>query len=219
MKTFDLKTVYYKDRPLSYSAIASFHWNKGQWYSSYVLKEPRRTSPEMDFGSMIDKKIQNDPKFLPKLERYPIMQFKMTATFDGIPLIGYGDHFDQDKLRLKDDKTGRDPWSQARADGKSSHKWEQFDMYLFMLYLTHKIRPEDVDLQVDWIPTQLEDGKVSLVKKGLFHSFKTKRNMTQVLQYGQKIKDTWVAMEAYAARQVDVVPHVKVKRPVSKFLK
>lgn len=216
MKTkFDLTTIYNKKRPLSWSAIASFEWNPSQWYSKYVLKELLIITPELEFGSMIDKRIQENPKFLPKLVRYPILQHEMRGTFDGIPLLGFADTFrdpwidSRGKLRekkrpdyvpafpaIRDYKTGRNEWTQKRADETG-----QITMYLLMLYLRDKIRPEDVECYIDWLPTHYVDKKIEFIKEGEIHTFKTKRTMQQVLEFGQRIKRTWAEMEAYADRE------------------
>lgn len=200
MKKFNLNTIYNAKRPLSWSAISSFEWNKSQWYKKYILGELPEMTPELEFGSYVDKRIQSDADFLPALERYPIMQHKMTGTFNKIPLIGYADGFDPNpkKMRLKDDKTGRKPWDQKRADETG-----QLTMYLFMLYLRDKIQPEDVECYIDWLPTHIEDGKIVFIKEGDIRTFKTRRSMREVLAFGQRIKDTWEQMEAYGQREAD----------------
>lgn len=231
MKTFDLTTVYHKDRPLSWSAISSFEWKPSEWHARYVLKKEIEPSPELLFGSYVDKKIQKDPKFLPNLVRYPVEQHEMRTeikvpkTVDEetgkvispaftIPLVGYADAYRPELPALRDYKTGRKPWDKKRADETG-----QLTMYALMLYLEHKIRPEDVEFYIDWMPTHVHEGKIAFIKERDIRTFKTKRTMKQVLEFGQRIKDTWLAMEEYAARQADVVPHVKVKRPVSRLLK
>lgn len=211
MKTFDLTTIYHKDRPLSWSAISSFEWNKGQWYRKYVLKELPEETPELLFGKMVDEKIQKNKKYLPKLIRYPVLQHEMRTEFNGIPLLGYSDTFRPvgsamgiAKFKnivpaLRDYKTGRKEWTQKRADETG-----QITMYLFMLYLQHKIRPQDVEAYIDWMPTHYKDGKIAFIKEGDIHTFKTQRTMQQCLAFGQRIKDTWKAMEQYAATQAEL---------------
>lgn len=215
MKKFDLTSIYHKDRPLSWSAISSFEWNKGQWYRKYVLKELPEITPELEFGSMIDKRIQDDPTYLPELVRYPVLQHEMRATFNGIPLLGYADTYrlplpqrlpDPDGkmintielAAIRDYKTGRKPWDQKRADSTG-----QLTMYMFMLYLRDKIKPEDVECYIDWLPTHIEDGKIAFIKEGDIHTFKTRRSMREVLAFGQRIKDTWEQMEEYCQREND----------------
>ena len=232
---------------MSWSAISSFEWQPSGWHQKYVVHgkctrdnmekgtesfcvvsgfpDPScpvvKKTPELIFGSYVDKKIQEDRKFLPKLVRYPILQHEMTGTFDNIPLLGYADtfraptevvmgkkkvktdfKFDVLKPAIRDYKTGRKPWDQKRADETG-----QLAMYLFMLYLRDKIQPEHVECYIDWLPTHIEDGKVAFIKKGDIRTFKTKRSMHQVLIFGQRIKDTWAAMEEYAGREAGMEVH------------
>lgn len=214
---FDLTTVYNKDRPLSWSGISSFQWNKRQWYDKYVLKILPEVTPELRFGSYVDKKIQDDPKYLPHVVRYPIMQHAMKGTFNGIPLIGFSDAYDVEIPAIRDYKTGRKPWDQKRADETG-----QLTLYTFFLWMMQKTKPEQVELYIDWLPTHIKDGEIAFIeedhRKLVPKTFKTKRTMRQILQFGQLINETWAAMEAYAS-QDHGVPHVKVARPLSKFLK
>lgn len=208
MKKFDLKTIYHKDRPLSWSAISSFEWNKGQWYRKYVLKELPEDTPELLFGKMIDERIQAEPDFLPELVRYPVLQHEMRTEFNGIPLLGFADAYrprvrpaknrSSECAAIRDYKTGRKPWDQKRADETG-----QLTMYLFMLWLRDKTKPEEVEGYIDWLPTHIEDGKIAFIEPVTIHTFKTKRTMREVLAFGQRIKDTWVQMEQYCQREAD----------------
>jgi hypothetical protein len=202
-KSFDLKTVYNKDRPLSWSAIASFEWNPTQWHRKYVLKELQEMTPELEFGSRIDTRIQNERKFLPKLVRYPILQHEMRTTFDGIPLLGFADTYSPTIPAVRDYKTGRKPWDQKRADETG-----QLTMYLFMLYLMDKrIKVESMQLYIDWLPTHIEEGKIAFIKEGDIRTFRTKRTMREVLKFGQRIKETYAAMEKFATKEHGSVVH------------
>ncbi len=214
MKKFDLTTVYHEKRPLSWSAIYSFEWNPKQWHDKYVLGIQSPMTPELTFGSAVDKRIQDEPDFLPDLVRYDIFQHEMRATYKGIPLLGFADTVDMDTFRLRDYKTGRKPWDQKRADETG-----QLTMYVAMMYLANKsIKPEFWELFIDWLPTHYEDKEIQFIEEGDIRSFRTKRSMRQVLAFLQRIEDTWAAMEAYASRDHGA-PHVKVKNPVSRMLK
>lgn len=211
--TFDLTEVYNEGRPLSWSAISSFDWNPKRWHDKYVLKIEEPKSAELVFGSMVDKRIQEDPTFLPDLVRYPVMQHEMRAEFDGIPLIGFADTYrqcvlcnsteafidhDRDACKgfsLRDYKTGRKAWDQKRADETG-----QLTMYTFMLYLMDKIKPEEVELYIDWLPTHIEEGQIQFIEEGDIRTFKTSRSMHDVLKFGQRIKTVWKAMEEYATK-------------------
>lgn len=183
-----------KTRSLSWSAISSFEYDPEQWFQSYVLKI-RQISKEMTFGSTVDTRLQEDRSYLPQVERYPISQHPMKAVFNGIPLVGIADGFDRERLRLKDDKTGKKPWDQARADETG-----QLTMYCLLLYLTEKIKPEDMSLFISWLPT-IESGDFSIQfrdKPVVPIIFETKRTTRDIIEFGARIKKTLKAMELYA---------------------
>lgn len=131
-------------RPLSPSSMSSFLWDKEKWFRSYLLNE-KQTSPEMTFGSWVDKKIQDDQTFIPSLPRYPLMQEQMTVSFSGIKLTGRFDGLDLDKYILIDYKTGKK---------QQDEKWSlQLKFYLILIYVTKKIPPEKFACFIHWLPT------------------------------------------------------------------
>lgn len=214
MKQFDLTTIYNKDRPLSWSAISSFEWNKAQWYRKYVLKELPEVTPELEFGKMIDQRVQDDPTFLPELPRYIVSQHEMRIKFNNIPLVGFADQYEvktrygneghMPRVFIRDVKTGRKPWGQKRADETG-----QLTMYLFMLYLMDKnIDVGNSELYIDWLPTHIHESKIDfLTFPPQVHTFKTKRTMRELLAFGQRIKDTWSAMEKFAQQEANKEVH------------
>lgn len=184
---------FFKTRPLSWSAISSFEYDKEKWYETYILGK-RQTSKEMTFGSMVDKRIQDDPKFLPDLPRYPLMQYDMKVKFGDIMLTGRPDGLDLDNFLLADYKTGKNKWDKKRADETG-----QLTMYLLLVYVTHKIPPEKFDCMIHWLPTQENgDFTITFKKKMKHQTFKTKRNMTDLLRFGVRINKITQEMIDYA---------------------
>ncbi len=183
-------------RAVSWSMLSSFKWNPDQWWRKYVAGELPELTKELIFGSMIDKKIQEDKKFLPKVVRYPVLQHAMKAEFNGIPLVGVTDAFRLKKPSIRDYKTGRVPWTQKRADETG-----QLTMYCLLAYLTEKIKPEDVSLFIDWLPTHIKDGEIVFReedhRKLVPVTFETRRSMKDMLEFGQFIMDTYAAMLEY----------------------
>jgi len=181
------------ERPLSHSQLGSFEWNKEEWYQTYILGNKKPPSKEMLFGSMIDKKIQHDPTFLPELIRFPLQQHELRTTYNGIAMIGFPDQLDLDIPQLADDKTGKKPWDQKRAD-----ETKQLTMYLFMIFMMYKIPPEVFDCSIRWLPTR-EDGDftIQLVEPCVPQIFTTKRTMTDILNFGAYINKTVKEMEDY----------------------
>lgn len=188
-------------RAFSWSAIASFEWNRDQWYRKYVLKEIPEVTPELEFGKYVDEKIQEDDTFLPHLVRYPVFQHKMETMFHDIPLIGIADAYRPPKNpALRDYKTGRKPWDQKRANETG-----QLTMYALMLYLIDGIKPEEIDLYIDWLPTHYKDGKIAFIEEDHTKlkpvTFRTKRTMRDILAFGNRINDTYAAMVEYCQKR------------------
>lgn len=187
---------FLKTRPLSWSALSSFEYDAEQWFKRYILGEQEPPSKEMEFGSKIGKRIETDPTYLPCVPRLSKMEHGFNVVFNGIPLVGYADTFCTDtNKKLGEFKTGKKAWNQKRVDGHG-----QLDMYLLMHYITHKIKPEEVEIFLVWLPTQ-ENGDFSIsfvepIEKNV-KIFKTKRTMKDILAFGARINKTVQAMQDY----------------------
>lgn len=206
-----------RTRPFSWSAMSSFQWNKRQWYDKYVTGIIPEKSPELEFGSYVDKKFQDDPKFLPHFTRYPVLQHTMKATLATIPLIGIADAWHPANVALRDLKTGRKPWTQKRADETG-----QLTFYALLLWMTENIHPRDLSLYIDWAPTHYVDGELAFIEphKALMpRTFQTTRTMPQILAFGRQINETYAAMIAYCETHVPEPAHVRVKKPINKMFK
>lgn len=195
MKSFD------KQRPLSWSAISSFEYDPEQWYKKYVLGEEQKLSAEMIFGKKIGKRLETDPTFLPQIPRHSKMEHAFNVMFGEIPLVGYADSFcDVTNKRLLEFKTGKKEWDQKRVDEHG-----QLTMYCLMNYITNKINPEDMDIQLIWMPTR-ETGSFDIefiepIEKNI-KVFNTKRSMVQMLSFAAKIKRIYKEMEDYAQQKL-----------------
>lgn len=197
---FDVR-IFLKKRPLSWSAISSFEYDPAQWHKRYVLNEKDEPSKEMVFGSLIGKKIEKDSSYIPEIIRHSKMEHPFKVVFDGIPLVGYADSFcDRTFRKLLEIKTGKKAWDQKRVDGHG-----QLDMYLLMNFITNKIRPEDVEISLCWLPTKENgDFSISFIEPVKPKIFKTKRTMKQILEFGAKINRIVKEMEEYAKRHENI---------------
>lgn len=192
-----MKPLFNKTRPLSWTAISSFQYNPEQWYKKYVLGEDLGTSREMKFGKIVGKKLETDLKYLPQIPRHSKMEHPFKVMFGKIPMTGYADTFcDKTNRKLAEYKTGKKPWTQKRVDEHG-----QIDMYCLMNLITNKIRPEDVEITLAWMPTQ-DNGDFSIsfvepIEKNI-KIFRTKRTTTQILNFGAFINQIYKEMEKYA---------------------
>lgn len=201
-KEFKERMKKWKDRPFSWSQISSFEYDPEQWYKRYFLNEEQYESEEMKFGKMIGERLASDPKFLPAVPRLSKFEHGFKVMFGAICLVGYGDSFCGITLRkLKEYKTGVKAWTQKRADEHG-----QIDMYLLMHYITTKIRPEEMDCELVWLPTERKEGgdfkvTIRLIEPVVPQIFKTKRTMSQILAFGSRINRVHKEMEKYATIQ------------------
>ena len=195
---------FLKARPLSYSAYNLFcdpKWGSPEkWYDSYILGK-RQESPELTFGSWVDKKIQEDPTFLPSLPRYENMQWKGNITLGkNIAIVGLADGLNLIKEKcIADFKTGKALWNKARADETKQLTW-----YIMLAFVILKIPPEEFTCRIHWLPTvKTEKGdftsKIEFVDNidENIQTFETKRTMMDVLNLMKDIKKVVVQMEDY----------------------
>lgn len=187
-KTFD------KDRPLSWSAISSFEYDKEQWYRKYVLKQEQEVTPALSFGKAVADSIENGKPLAP-VTLHSAVEFRFECEFGGIKLIGFADTFDDKTFRkLGEFKTGKKPWDRKRVDDHG-----QLTMYLLMNWIMHKVPPEQVEVFLEWMPTKENgDFTMSFVDAKDIRHFRTKRSMRDILNFGMRIKKTYAEMELYA---------------------
>lgn len=152
----------------------------------------------MKFGKKIGERLAKDPTYLPEVPRLSKFEHGFKVMFGKIPLIGYADAFCLlTKKKLKEYKTGVRAWDQKRVDEHG-----QIDMYLLMHFITEKIKPEEVDCELVWLPTaRLEDGDfnvtIRLIEPVVPQIFKTRRTMAQILAFGARINKVYREMEEY----------------------
>jgi hypothetical protein len=202
---------FIESREVSWSFISSFEYSPIQWYKSYVLKI-KTTSPEMEFGSMIGKKLETDPTFLPMIPRQRKMEYKFKALYNGfdypINLVGFGDSFGEigftgnmDDVNfthaLEEFKTGVKEWNQKRVDEHG-----QITMYCFMKHLSHGIMPEKIHCRLWWMPTRrIEHGdftvEINFVKNMKPIPFVTSRTTRDIMMFGMRINKVLKEMEEY----------------------
>ncbi len=196
-KTFD------KSRPLSWSSISSFEYNPEQWYKKYVLGETLPITPELIFGKIFADSCEARTPLAP-ITMLSQMEHPFAVVFGKIPLVGYADTFCKETLKNTGEfKTGVKKWDQKRVDDHG-----QITMYALMNYITNKVKPDECEFFLEWIPTKKVD-----IENGDFkgydyrvefasnppevHHFKTKRTMQDLLNFGTYINKVYKEMENY----------------------
>jgi hypothetical protein len=185
-------------RPHSYSQHTSFkEYSKEEWYQHYILGYPTPANVMMTFGSTFGKSVENRKPMAPVIA-YEHMEYPLKVkTPWGLELVGYMDTWEPEQRIMRDYKTGPKLWDQKRVD---NHK--QFDFYAFELYLIDKIKPEDIQFFIDWIPCEFKDDgtygfKLNERGEAQIHTFETKRTMTDILRFAKEIKETRKEMEEF----------------------
>ena len=176
-------------RPLSYSQMSCFAYNKNEWYERYVLGKKGLPNKTMQFGSMVGRRYAEDPTFLPFLPRYPVFEQKLLCSYEGIDLIGFIDSFDEVNKKIIELKTG------AFWDEDKVNAHYQLDFYVLCCLLMYGWMPEEIDLKLIWLPTS-EQGDFSMNFSGEpAKIFQTKRTLKGIEKFGKKLKKTWEKME------------------------
>jgi len=195
-KEFDIKE-FLQTRPLSWSAISSFEWDKEQWYQSYIMRAPFIASPEMEFGKKFADSCEVGKPMAP-VTMLSKMEQKFNVVFNGIPLVGYADTFDDvTKRETGEYKTGVKKWDQKRVDGHG-----QITMYALMNFITNGAKPDECKFFLEWIPTtRTANGDfsvtIALKQPVKVHKFYTKKTMADILLFGVLINKVVLEMQKY----------------------
>ena len=185
--------TFLKQRPLSWSALSSFEYDPEQWYSRYILGEKGPESHEMKFGKIVANSFGTDKPLAP-VTLYPVVEQPLKVVFNRIPLIGFMDTYDPKTHNFREFKTAKTLWTKEKAEAHG-----QLRMYAMMLFITHKVKPEDYTIHLDCIQT-IEGGDFNLnfVKPFNIVSYQVKITMQDILNFGARINKAVKEMEVYA---------------------
>lgn len=190
-----------KSKPLSWSAISAFEYNKKTWAKRYLdgIKDP--SSREMEFGSYVGNKLAEDKDFLPQIIRHDTMEYKFHVKIHDIELVGYADTFDSTTCKkLGEYKTAKigSGWTNKKVDNHG-----QITMYCLMNFIQNKVPPEEVEIELTWMPTQENgDFTISFIEpiEQNIQTFKTKRTTAEILKFAKYIKKVFKEMEDFALK-------------------
>lgn len=183
---------------ISWSQLCCWEQDPNRYYERYVLGLDDYISKNMEVGKRIamllekgkpkTKKEKDLLDILKKEFYYPAIENRekeIWADLDGIKLYGIADAFDLENKRLVEVKTGV-KWNQSYAD-----KLGQIDFYNLMIYLTYKIKPQDIKNELIWIKTfnkldEFGNKKVKLTDE--IKKFEIKKSMKDVIKMSNRIK-------------------------------
>jgi hypothetical protein len=182
-------------RPLSHSQLSSFEYSPEQWYQSYILGIRQPANTAMLMGNKIGDSIGTPDSLVPDLVPPGVKEFELHAKLGDISIVGFCDHFDMETKTLHENKTSstKDRWTQKKVD-----EHPQLTMYCLMLFLQHKIKPEDITIYLNFIPVEEQgDFTLALPNPPKFTQFKTRRTTRQILEYAVYVQETVKKMDEY----------------------
>lgn len=183
-------------RPYSWSQHCAFtQYGKEGWYKKYIEGTPTPTNKYMMFGSMIGKKLETDPTFLPSVPRQSVMEYAVEGEYKGIKMVGYFDSFCPDVLIIEEFKCSRKyGWSQGKVD-----KHNQLTFYVMLLGLKYKTKPKDISINLHHLETMLDENEeVILSDPFTLKSYSTKRTNKQIQEFKKEIIQVRKEMLEYA---------------------
>ncbi len=172
---------------LSWTQVDMWRRNRQRYISKYMLGDGRDiTNSAMEFGKRASEALENGEDgtdhamealvaFLPHYqERERELRVTLRPKNRAVDFLGKLDTFNPASLAFREYKTGRVPWTQAKAE-----KHMQLHHYAMLIYAQYGKVPPRVHL--DWAETELDGGQVRLT--GRIESYEVKIDLSDVLQY------------------------------------
>lgn len=185
----------FKTRPLSWSSISQFQYDKEKWYEKYVLGARTPENAAMSFGKIVGERLAKEQDYLPLVPRGKIYEYELRACIDDdIDMIGFIDSYDPENKQLYEYKTGK-LWDKEKADNHG-----QLKMYALMLFLKEQIKPEDLNIYLVSMETEARgDFTMTFVKGMKPVIFEVKLTTKDVLMFATQIINTVKEMKEYIA--------------------
>lgn len=175
---------------ISFSQLSMWEKDPNLYYQIYVDGMDMIRTPYLNLGTRLDEAIQKGKDefgdtminyLVMMLPRYPKMQHRIEVDFEGVPLVGVLDGFNDSnkkKLICGEHKSGKN-WTQSLAD-----KSDQITIYNLMVWLKYGIIPFENHLH--WAKTKVND-EDELFFTGDIKDFKTTREMKDLILMGGRI--------------------------------
>lgn len=188
----------WKARDVSWSQLSSWKYSKEQWFYKYVKGSAEDPNPAMVFGNVVGDTLGLDTSLVPKLNPHLIgvKEYPMRVKMNDHWLIGFADHYCPEKKVLNENKTSQktDRWTQKEVDEHG-----QLTMYALLLLLKDKVMPHELEIWLNFIHVaEGGDFQLYIPDPDGFKRFKTKRELVDVVRFGDSITKTLTEMENYA---------------------
>lgn len=184
-------------RPYSWSQHSLWQYDKNAWYDRYILGLQTPSTPALEFGKKFADSIEWGTPMAP-VTLLPIVEHGITTKLDDLTIVGFLDSWDPEDLRIAEYKTGVKKWDQKRVDQHG-----QLTFYALLHYLKDKVKPEDISMFLEWVPTCVRPNMTyGFTDPAVIHHFDTRRTLRQVLELAVEIKATRGEMEEYAKKRL-----------------
>jgi len=175
---------------LSWSQLNMFERDVWLYKRVYIDGEEQFESDALKIGKALAERLENGIECTDKLieylaifmPKYQKREFEIKGEFDGIPVLGKLDGFNEKTLEIGEYKTGKN-WNQALVD-----KSGQLTFYAMLVWLKYGKLPSKIKLH--WAQTEVDDdGELRIT--GSIKTFETKRTLSDILLLGGRIKKAW----------------------------
>lgn len=154
-----------------------------QFRTKYLeLGKRMATCLENGFDAERDPLFEMVAVFMP---HYPAREFDIKMVFEGIPLVGKIDGWNEKTMTIGEYKTGKH-WTQTMADVSG-----QLTFYSLLVWLKYKKLPKGIFLH--WARTD-EDMEGNLKLTGDIKTFKTQRSLKDLILFSKRIKTAWAGI-------------------------
>lgn len=184
-------------RSYSWSQHSSYAYSQDQWFNSYILNI-KGSSPAMEFGNEVGGKLASDPTYLPEVPRQSHMEYEIRTKLGKLELVGFLDSYHPKEKLMEEYKTSQ---NKGKWNKESVEDHGQLTYYCMLLYLSEKVKPEDVAIRLHYIPVA-ENASFELHVSGEIQTFPTKRTTKQVFELMVEIKNRRKNMEKYAMKRL-----------------
>jgi hypothetical protein len=185
---------------LSWSSMNQFEsYDKDEWYDRYVLGNRGEVNEAMKAGIDIGERLTVDPKYLPEVPRPQLYEHVINARFAKINLTGHLDGWSFAKKEILEYKTtaNKKRWTKKTVD-----EWGQLDFYAMLVYLKHKIQPQDLHIKLIAIPVVAQKGGKVVRSKEPVQIFETNRTMVDIIAFMLRVKRVYGEMLEYVDNRI-----------------
>jgi len=179
---------------LSWSQLSLFEKDPNLYWQVYIEGIQNFKTKYLELGKRMATTLENgksddgDPMlelmaiYMPS---YPAKEFDIKVMFEGIPLVGKLDGWNEKTLTIGEYKSGKN-WTQSMANETG-----QLTMYALLIWLKYKKLPAKILLH--WARTD-EDMEGNLVLTGEIKTFTTQRSLKDIILFSKRIKSAWAGI-------------------------